>query len=183
MGTTIIRNGVADVIREVELPLSLFFNPDGTKVDASGGATEFDLILAVDSVLLRGSPANSGGTTPITSTAKMEWTIPADYVAAGSLVLRAHVQYVEGGTIDEKVIDLVAHELDDEGAPGSDLSSAPDVLTAAFADVDFTITAAGLVAGDKLRFVLSTQVGDSGGGNNFSEIGSVKMRYAAKGVR
>ena len=90
--------------------------------------------------------------------------LPPNYVAAGDVTIRAVVDVTGAGTLGTCTIDFEVRESDNDGAIGSDIcATAATAVTATAAAKDFTVTATGLVAGDKLVCKMTTSIAESAG--------------------
>ena len=93
----------------------------------------------------------------------MQFVLPPEYVAAGDVKIRIHCQIAGDGTNNGSTVDIEVYEQAD-GAVGSDLcdtAAATFAAKATWYDKDFTITSAGLVAGDILNIKLTATVIES----------------------
>jgi len=103
------------------------------------------------------------------STGVWEFVLPENYVAGGSISLRAVAGVTVAGDAvlnASSTIDMEARkQTDTTGAIGSDLvTTAATALPAAGATYDFVVTPTGLAAGDKLVCKLATSVIEDAGG-------------------
>lgn len=97
------------------------------------------------------------------------FVLPENYVAGGTVTLRASALVVLAGDAANdatSTIDMEARKVTPAtGAVGSDLvSTAAQTLATAGANYDFVVTPTGLVAGDKLVCKLTTSVVETAGG-------------------
>lgn len=110
------------------------------------------------------------------------FTLPAEYDAAETITLRVRAR-VTGLVQVSETIDAAVFKSDNAAGVGSDLcTTAAQTLTASFANYDFTVTPAGLAAGDTLDILLTGALDDTGGtANKLIEIGAVQMLLDVKG--
>lgn len=103
--------------------------------------------------------------------------LPPEYVASESVTLRVRAK-ITGDVEVAQTIDAAVYEGDTEGGVGDDLcATAAQTLTDEFANYDFTITDAGLTAGDILDIELTAAADDTGGtANKLIQIGAVSLR-------
>ena len=168
------------------IPLMLCRNNDGTVIDATGGDTKFSIGImgwGGSTLVLKGE--QSQNETELT-TLVSEFRVPAEYIASANVKLIVHALYDDsgGGTTPTCTIDAEVYELLDSGsAAGPDLcASAAVALTTSFADKSFTITDAGLTAGDKLLILVQTSVQEAGNSGWLqSIIGSMELQLDIKG--
>lgn len=185
MGTTIVRNGVADeVLRKLPVPMDAWRDFFGDVLTISGGAGMFSVDMTGGGIVLKGEEAISEQEI---SDVKCEIVLPPDYVAAADVTIVVHVRYTGAGTAaSTPTIDAIVKEIDDEGADGADINAtaAQDLGSKdAWADETFTITATDLLPGDRLKVQLQSDIEENVGSEIHVEIGSVELQYDAKGVR
>lgn len=124
-------------------------------------AGSFHVAIGTNQLYLQGEEAISE--TEV-SVAWFEVYLPANYVAAGDVKLRAVVDVTGAGTLGACTIDFEARESDNDGAVGSDIcATAATAVTATAAAHDFVVTATALVAGDKLVVKMTTSINESAG--------------------
>lgn len=136
--------------------------PDGTNLghgDAAG------------SVLTGGQTNN----TAISETCAFDFVLPAEYVAAAALTLRVRCKVSATRFLNQR-IDAVAKLLGD--SLGADIcATAVQAITTSYADYDFVITPATLVAGKVLHVELTLSTDDTGGSTNGTPtISAVSLR-------
>ncbi|MCE5277204.1 MAG: hypothetical protein ABFD92_16875 [Planctomycetaceae bacterium] len=155
-------------------------DPDGTVMDATGGAGLFKRVLGgwgSGTFVLQGEDAQ-GNTKTDTLAAVVQ--LPADYIADADVKINVRAKYAGAGTAGaSKTIDAEVYELSVDGAVGADLcATAAITLTGSFADCTFTITDAGLVAGDRLMVLIRTVLQETGGASALAaQIGSIALQY------
>lgn len=87
------------------------------------------------------------------------FVLPENYVAGGTISLRAVVDVTGTGTLGTCTVDFEAQLSDNDGAVGADLvTTAATAVTATAGAKDFVVTPTGLVAGDKLVCKLTTSI-------------------------
>lgn len=178
----------ADLIEEAlvryQQPLMACRNADGTVMDATGGAGLFAITpggWGTGTLILAGEDAQNNTKT---DTLMFEAVLPAEYVAGGDLKLNVNAQYdVSAGTTITATVDVQVYKLGDDGTVGSDLcATAAIALTTSFGDKAFTITATGLVAGDRLMALVQTAVTEAGNtGTATAQIGSIELQADIQG--
>ncbi|MCE5280083.1 MAG: hypothetical protein ABFD92_09185 [Planctomycetaceae bacterium] len=155
-------------------------DPDGTVMDATGGAGLFKRVLGgwgSGTFVLQGEDAQ-GNTKTDTLAAVVQ--LPASYIADADVKINVRAKYAGAGTAGaSKTIDAEVYELSVDGAVGADLcATAAITLTGSFADCTFTITDAGLVAGDRLMVLIRTVLQETGGASALAaQIGSIALQY------
>jgi len=125
-----------------------------------------------DLALVTGTPGTDGptiqsadpGGTSVTAKAGLLFAMPDGYVAGTPVTLRLHAGVLTSVADDSCTLDVSAYEITEAGAAGDDLctTAAPDMNSTTFADLDFTITPTGLVAGDLLSIVITIAAVDAG---------------------
>ena len=158
-------------------------NADGTVLDATGGAGLFKIDAGgwgSGTLILQSEIALSNTKT---DTLAFEFTLPPEYVADADVKVNIHARRTGAGTGGPYTIDVEAYELTDEGAVGSDLcaTAAISFSDTNWADRTFTITDAGLTAGDKLIVLVQTALTEAGGSTMHAQIGSIEMQLDVKG--
>ena len=118
------------------------------------------------------------------------WHVPSTYVA--NAVITAKVSaHVDVSPNVSKQVDLQAYVLSDDGTiSGADLcGTAAQSITTSNANYDFTVTPSSLVAGQRVLFIYSLALDDTGGaGNKYGFItkvgGTVSLRggFTGSGV-
>lgn len=114
------------------------------------------------------------------------FTLPPEYVAGGDIKIRAAAGVVLAGdaALTSATIDFEAYKQATDGTVGSDLvATAATAITTTIANKDFTVTATGLVAGDKLNIKMTTSVVEEAGGTGAanSRITRLQMLCDIKG--
>jgi len=148
-------------------------NPDGTTHGLKG------YTHGTQSPFLKGVVA---GGASATEKSRVQVALPANYVSGEAVKIRLH------GHIDALLevansIDVQCYESDGEAGVSADLcATAATALTVAYADIDFVITATGLVAGDILDIELTSVLNDTGGAQaGEMRIGKAQLLCATKG--
>lgn len=109
-----------------------------------------------------------------TNTARTVRPLPAKYADGNTVTLQVHARItVDANT--SQTLDAQVFESNGEGGVGSELyTGAALVLTTSWADYDFTINPAALIAGDPLDIELTGVADDTGGASgSVIEIGDV----------
>ena len=92
--------------------------------------------------------------------------LPPDYNDGETVIIRARAGMKTTAADDDTTLDFEAYEDDGSGGVGSDLvtTAAQSINTLTAADYDFTVTASGLAAGDRLNIRMTTSVSDGATG-------------------
>ena len=153
-GTT--GTGIFDVER-------LVLGADGAELGITDTAGDFHRVIGTNQMYIQNEVTNNE--TEV-SVGWLHFTLPARYVAGGTITIRAVVDVQGGGTPGTCTIDFEARLSDNDAAVGSDLvtTAATAVSTTAGAK-DFTVTPTGLVAGDKLVIKMTTSIVESASTN------------------
>lgn len=114
------------------------------------------------------------------------FTLPPEYVSGGDIKIRAGAGVILAGdaALTSATIDFEAYKQATDGTVGSDLvATAATAITDTIANKDFTVTATGLVAGDKLNIKMTTSVVETAGGTGAanSRITRLQMLCDIKG--
>lgn len=166
-------------VRSVPLPEFRVHDAVKTDLPDTPSADDLGLAEAVGSAIV-GVETNGGGTATSTGYALALIPIPADYIAGGTLTLRARAKVTNLSEVSEK-IDCEVKKVGD-AAVGSDIcATAEQDLTAAYANYDFTITPTGLTPGDILQVRLKLATNDTGGTQDATpSIAKVELRYQGR---
>ena len=188
MGTTITRNGVADLAAQPRsFPFCDLTTHGGSALlgAASGGVLgrQTGPWGTGDNYLI--SEAATSGTK--TGYCLAFFVLPKEYVAGGAVTITIHARYatVAGSpTVGTAEVDLEAYDLDAEGNDsGGDINATAAIaVTASWADKVFTITPTNLVAGDKLNFFIKAVIQETAASGSVRiEIGSITVKLQMKG--
>jgi hypothetical protein len=142
------------------IPVNQIMAADGAPLAVAETADDFFLSLETNYMELRGEEANNETET---SVGYIQFILPPEYVSGGDVKIRFRCKLDGAGTDNSSTFDVEAYEMAD-GAVGSDICATSQVSFAAkstYYDKDFTITAAGLVAGDILVFKFTATVIES----------------------
>ena len=143
------------------IPLTSVLAEDGAALGIVEEAGTFFRQIGTNQLYLQGEESISETEA---SVGWFEVYLPANYVAAGDVKIRAVVDVTGAGTLGTCTIDFEARESDNDGAVGSDIcATAATAVTATSGAKDFTITATDLVAGDKLVVKMTTSIAESAG--------------------
>lgn len=139
----------------------------GAALTAAETAGTFDVTVGTNTIIVNGEVTDNE--TEV-SVCYVKFILPAEYVAAGDVTVRLRCALIKTGapTDNGSTIDVEAYEQTDN-AVGADLCATAAQSFAAmdtWYNKDFTVTAAGLVAGDVLIIKITSSVIDSeaGGG-------------------
>lgn len=173
--------------QEFEIPMTAWRVHDAFQTVLPGTSATDDLgiyggTFGTDSPALKTYDVKTVGATNLYARALIQ--LPHSYVATESVSVRFHAG-MEGAVADTScTIDLVAYESDEETGIGSDLvtTAATTINSLTFADVNFTINAAGLAPGDVLDMRVDIAVNDGAGGSSVQAvIGAAKLVCDTKG--
>lgn len=159
---------------------------DAFQTDLPGTAASDDLALiggtfGTNTPMVKTSDAKN---TSVTQRARCMVRLPAEYKAAGNVVLRLHAGMQTTVANGTATVDVEAYESNKEGGLGSDLcaTSATTINSLTLADKDFTITAAGLAAGDWLDVRVTIAITDSATGTAVTgAIGNISLLCDCQG--
>lgn len=118
------------------------------------------------------------------SYARRTFAIPPEYVSGETVQIVLHAGMLTTVADASATIDLQVYESDGEAGIGADLcaTAAQSINALILADKTFTITAAGLAAGDVLDIRITTAVNDAATGTAVKAIvGSVEVQLDIKG--
>lgn len=113
-----------------------------------------------------------------------EFVLPPEYKDGQSVVCRIRAGMVTTASDGTATVDLEAYKQDGDGAVGSDIcaTSAQDINSLTKSTNDFTITATGLVSGDRLLCRVALVVSDAATGTAvIAEVSNVTMRIEVQG--
>jgi hypothetical protein len=165
------------------VPLTRCTQRDGqplpTAPDGNGG----DMALVAGthgsaSPILAGSLCNN---TANTEYARLQFALPAEYVAGESVTIRVRARTSVALTVSSAVrVDV--RESDRQGGVSASLCGQSQNVSTSWADKDYAVTATNLAAGDLLDILLTSEASDLGGAaNGRIEIGSVQLLLDVKG--
>lgn len=116
---------------------------------------------------------NTPSSTTETDTSIFMFQMPPEYVDSGTVTVRLNALYTTIG--DTQTLDLTCYEAAEAGTVGSELvTTTIKTLTASATNFDFTVTASGLVSGDRLHCEFVTVFQDSDG-----SVGEAQINYIA----
>ena len=136
-------------------------------------ATDSPYIACYDVKTLNALPFYARATIPL----------PAEYMDAGDVDLRFHAR-TSAAADTSCTLDVVAYESDTETGIGADLcaTAATSINNATWDDYDYSITAAGLVAGNILDVRIHVAINDGAGGASVQAmIGAAFLRCDIQG--
>jgi hypothetical protein len=134
---------------------------DGAALAAAETAGDFFRQVGTNQLYIQGEESISETEA---SVGWLEFTLPSNYVPAGTITLRAVVDVVGSGTLGTCTVDFEARLSDNNGAVGSDLvTTAATAVSATAGAKDFVVTPTGLVPGSKLVVKVVTSIAESGG--------------------
>ena len=146
-----------DALQAYGIPLMQIMAADGAPLGLSESAGDHFISFGTNIIQLQGEEAISETET---SESYWQFVLPPEYVAAGDVTVRLRCKVDGAGTDNGSTVDVEVFEQAD-GAIGSDIqATAPQTFAAkgTWYNKDFSVTAAGLVAGDILNVVLTTAV-------------------------
>ena len=123
-------------------------------------------------------------TTTISRKAGFTVALPQNYVAGQTVVIRTHAGMLTTVSDGAATIDVECWKSSEAATAGSDIcaTGAQSIKSLTLADIDFTITPAGLDAGDILEVVVTIAITDTATGTAVIGIlGSLKLACDTKG--
>lgn len=185
--TTVARSELAqDALAIYPIPWTAFRVWDAIATNLPGTAATDDLAL-IGNTFATGSPSiqagNLGSAGATTRYARFQVALPAEYDDAETVQIRFHCGMVTAVADNSCTIDLQAYESDKEEGIGSDLctTAATSMNSLTFADVDFSITASGLVSGDLLDCRVAIACNDAATGTVTPSIGYAALLCDIRG--
>jgi len=166
------------------IPFTALRNASAVALVAAAEDNEFGLTSAgfgTGTLVIDGDPASAESET---STLMFEFILPPEYVAAGDVNLVITARESVGTATVATTYSCEAYESDGEAGAGSDLAGSPDVtdITNNWQTSTTAITAAGLVAGDRLIVFVRLVTDDTGGTvGTVAQIGKVELHIDIKG--
>ena len=152
-----------------DIPLSAFLGADGLPLAVAETAGDFFLNIGTNQMLIDGEATINE--TEV-SVGWITFCLPHGYVTSGDVKVRLVAGLIDGGSneIGTCTIDLEVYLQAAAGTVGSDLvtTAAQPIQSGAVAlapaAIDFVVTAAGLVAGDRLVCKVTSSVVETAGG-------------------
>lgn len=167
-------------LRKFPVPLTDFRVFDALATNLPGTSADDDLALiggtfATATPSIKTYDIGEAGATDLY--ARVMITLPERYDDGETVILRVHCGMLTAVADVECTIDAVIYESDLEAGKGADLcaTGATNMNSLTLANVDFTITSAGLVAGDTLDVRLHVHPNDAGTAISFGIIGAVHL--------
>ena len=164
--TALDRSSLTEEPLAAAVPITLL-KVDGATLVAAESAGTFNIAIGTNTLLIQGEVCDNETETSV-GYALVQ--LPENYVAAGDITVRLRSAIVKTGAAvnDGSTLDLSAYKQAD-GAVGSDICATAAATFAAldtWYNKDFSITATGLAAGDKLLLKVTSAITDSeaGGG-------------------
>jgi hypothetical protein len=151
---------VENALQPYGIPVNQIMAADGAPLGVSETAGDHFLALGTNTIELQGETSNNETEA---SVSYIQFVLPPEYVSAGDVKVRIRCQIDGAGTDNASTVDIEAYEQAD-GAVGSDICATVAQTFAAkttWYNMDFTITAAGLVAGDVLNIKLTSTIVES----------------------
>ncbi len=173
-----------DALAEYGIPFTALRNSSALALVAAAEDNEFGLTSAgfgTGTMVIDGDPASGESET---STLMFEYVLPPEYVAAGDVRLVVEARESVGAATAATTISCEAYESDGQAGAGADLTAAFDVtdVDTSWATSTSVITAAGLVAGDRLIVFVRIITDDTAGTvATVAQIGEVKLLLDIKG--
>lgn len=162
-GAAIARSKMATESLAIEIPLAAWRVHDSLQPLPATAASDdlgwYPGTYLTNSPLVRTQDVKALGAQ--TLRARCTIALPENYVSAGTCTIRARAGMVTTVAGTSCTIDFEAAEIGD-ATPGSDIVStaATSINSLTFANTDFTVTSAGLVAGDTLDIRMTIAVND-----------------------
>lgn len=158
--TTAVTPG-ATGLTPTPLPLLGFHNTDGSALSAAAAAGKFGFAITLGTSFALTGEAATGATK--TDDALAEFVLPPWYIAGQNLTATVNAALTGTGTAGTKTVQVKAYRTANAGTQGANLGGAAQAITAAGADVAFTITGATLNPGDRILFEVETVLQETGG--------------------
>jgi hypothetical protein len=156
------------------LRLSEFKNADGSALAASAAAGKFGYAITLGTNFYLVSEAANSNTK--TDDAIFEYVLPASYVKGQNLTVTVNASITGSGTLSTKTAQIKAYRCGTGGTQGADIGpGAATEMTAAGADVTFTITGTTLNPGDKVVFLLETVLTETAASAMTAHINSIRL--------
>lgn len=159
---------------------------DAIATNLPGTAASDDLSLK-GNTFATGSPtiqSSDGKATTITQYARFLYTLPAEYITAGTVILRLSAGMNTTVSDGTATVDVQCYASDGEGGIGSDLcaTAAQSINNLTFANKDFTITPSALAPGSVLDVRVAIAITDTATGTAvIGEIGKVAFLLDIRG--
>lgn len=171
---------IEDALAIYGMPITSIRAADGAGLGLSETAGDHFISLSSDVWLLQGEEAISETEA---SVSRFQFVLPPEYVSAGDVKLRLKHRCNGAGTKGTATVDVSAYEQTGNGAKGSELvTTAPTAtLKTTWTTTDFVLTAAGLVAGDILNFVVTSSIQESAGNALAAQIDGIAVLLDVKG--
>jgi hypothetical protein len=166
-------NDTATGLAPTPLRFSEFKNTDGSALAAAAAAGKFGQSITLGTSQYLVSEAANNNTK--TDDAICEYVLPANYVAGANLTVTVNASITGSGTLSTKTANVKAYLNANNGTQGSNLGSGAAAITAAGADIAFTITGTTLTPGAKLTFELETVLTETASSNMVANINSVRV--------
>lgn len=179
------RSNITKELKEFVIPWEHFRIWDSASNALLGAAAGTDDLGLALGTWASASPhilsSNSSGTT-VTQYARCIYPLPAEYDDGQRVRIRVHGK-VDVAAQVSNTIDIVAYESNKEAGIGSDLvTTAATAFTTSYADIDFSLTPTGLVAGDLLDFRIAIALDDTAGANAcIARLGCVSLMCDVRG--
>ena len=156
------------------LGLLNFKNSDGSTIAASASAGKFGIAITLGtSFALASESANNSTKTDV---ALLEFVLPANYKAGTNITATVNASITGAGTLTTKTAQIKAYRTASDGTQGADIGpGSATAMTAAGADVPFTITGTTLNPGDKLALSLTTILTETASSGMVANINSVRL--------
>jgi hypothetical protein len=179
-------NLAQDALKPYPLPFTDWRVWDALHTNLPGTPATDDLGLEGGTFGTDGPVLSTGDAKAATVTrrARAQVRLPAEYDDGETVRLRVAAGMKTTIADTSATVDLEAHKLDEEGAVGADIcaTAAQDVNSLTNATFDFTITPAGLSAGDILDLRLTLAVVDAATGTAvIAQVTAVKLLCDVKG--
>lgn len=180
-------NLVQDDAKAYPVPFDSMRVHDALQTTLPGTSSADDLGLyggtfGTSQPLVRTADLKTAGAT--TCYARFLFTLPAEYVAAETVTLRASAGMVTTVADTSATVDFQVYRVGKDNSLGSDLcaTSATTINSLTFADKDFSITATTLAPGDVLDCRVALAVNDAASGTAvIAAIGGIDFLLDVKG--
>lgn len=156
------------------LGLLNFKNSDGSTIAAAASSGKFGIAITLGtSFALASESANNNTKTDV---ALIEYVIPDTYIAGTNLTVTVNASITGSGTLTTKTAEIKAYKTAADGTQGSNISATgATAMTAAGADIAYTITGTTLSPGDKVVLSLTVILTETASSGMVANINSIRV--------
>lgn len=161
-------------ISPTRLALLQAVSADGSVVGAAAAAGKFGWSISLGTS--SGLVTEAANTNTKTDDALVDFTLPNSYKAGANLTVNAFARITGAGTAGTKTVKVKAYRVADNGTHSADLiATVATAITAAGADVPFTVTGTTLAPGDRLWFEVEVVLQETAGTDIFAVVNSLRV--------